>query len=360
MYFHSEQSKKIELTERLSNMSDRYERSHKHDEKCITICETECDHIADEAAAIAAAAADAAEECVETRTRRQEDFSDPVCVDTTQIYDSCRDRDCVSNTRVYISKCDQELVEAATNVKLKRAEIIWVYTNIEPLSFNNGYFSVDMKFYVNVTLEIFSGLCNPTIIHGLSMFDKRVILFGSEGNSKVFKSNSNLGTSCELASCWQNTSLPTVVVEAVEPVALSARIVEPRHHCDCCDCCDCNEECTTTSSCPGGHSRMFPRNICDCFDGDLLVCDDIRRIEVSFGLFSIVRLERDSQLLLDAVDFCIPTQECPSATEENPCSLFNDIRFPIDEFFPPQKGNDDSGSSHCHKHNGCGRNCRCN
>ena len=338
-------------------MSDRYQKSHNNNDKCITICESDCCNAADEAAAAAAAATDAAEEAVETRIRRAAKFCEPVCVDTNQIYDSCRDRDCVSNTRVYISECDQELLESATNVKLKRAEIIWVYTNIEPLSFNNGYFSVDMKFYVNVTLEIFSGLCNPTIIHGLAMFDKRVILFGSEGNSKIFKSNSNLGNSCELANCWQNTCMPTVVVETVEPVALSARIVDPHHCCNC--CCDCDDDCATTANCSENcYSRMFPRSICECFDGDLLVCDNIRHIEVSFGLFSIVRLERDTQLLVEAVDFCIPTQECPSATEENPCNLFNDIRFPIDEFFPPQKTPDCSKHNKCRGCGDCGCGCK--
>ena len=63
--------------------------------------------------------------------------------------------------------------------------------------------------------------------------------------------------------------------------------------------------------------------------------DDLRQVLITYGLFFIVRLERDTQLLVDAVDFCIPTKECPGATKESPCALFNDIRFPIDEFFPP-------------------------
>ena len=295
--------------------------------------------------------ADAAAEACDTVTRRRCEFSDPVCINASQIYDSCRDRDCVVDQRVYVTEADQEIIDNAINVKLKSVDIIWVDTDVEALSFNRGYFSVDIKFFGLVTMEVFCGLCNPTIVHGLTTFDKRIILYGSEGNSKTFSSKFKTGCTTDVVKSWKKINMPTVAVEVVEPVALSARIVEPRHRCDCCDCCEC-DECATTSNCSGGSSRMFPRNICDCFDGELLVCDDIRHIEVSFGLFSIVRLERDSQLLLDAVDFCIPTQECPSATESNPCELFNGIRFPIDEFFPPQRRNTEDDSTCC----GCGCN----
>lgn len=323
-------------------MSDRYQKGRNNNEKCITICDTDCN-----------TSADAASEAAETQTRRNCDFDTPVCVDTSQIYDSCRDRDCVANTRVYTLESDQDIIEAATNVKLKKAEIIWVYTNIEPLPFNNGYFSVDMKFYVNTTLEVFSGFCNPTVINGLAMFDKRVILYGSEGNSKIFKSNTNTGSSTELASSWRNTSMPTVVVETVDPIALSANIVEA----DKCCCTETDETQATANYCEDDCLQRFPSGICEIFDGNLLIGDNIKHLEVSFGLFSIVRLERDTQLLIDAIDFCIPTQECPSATDENPCNLFNNIRFPIDEFFPPQKTTEQSSSGNCCK---CGcMNCNC-
>lgn len=341
-------------------MNDRCERNRRNNtgsDTCFTVCEaTNIDNGEAEAAA-----ADAADEAIETRRRRSSEFAEPVCISTNQVYDSCRDRDCVSNVRVYFTEEGQEIVENAINVKLKRAEIIWVYTNIEPLSFNNGYFSVDLKYFVRVTLEVFCGVCNPTIVYGLTTFDKRVILFGSEGNSKIFTSNSNCGDSCDIRNSWQNTGLPTVVVETVEPVALSAKIVDDDCCCGCgcehkCDC-DCDSDCDK-SECASVSCGMFPKNICGCFDGDLVVSNECRQVEVSYGLFSIIRLERDTQLLVDAVDFCIPTQECPSATENNPCDLFNDIRFPIDEFFPPQKSNSDRNGTCCQRERGCGCGCR--
>lgn len=207
-------------------MNERNDRRYRVPEKkdnCFVCCPK--DNAADTGAADAVAA-DAKEERTDTRRRRASEFSEPVCINTSQIYDSCRDRDCVADQRVYLTQADQDLINCAINVKLKKAEIIWVYTDVEPLSFNRGYFSVDLKFFVCVTLEVFCGVCNPTIIHGLTTYDKRVILFGSEGNSKIFSSKFDPDTN-EIAKTWQKTNMPTVAVETVEPVALTARLVEP-------------------------------------------------------------------------------------------------------------------------------------
>ncbi len=311
----------------MSEKNDRRNRSMERQDDCFVCCAA--DGVGDNGEA-AAVLADAMEERGDTRRRRACEFDEPVCINVSQIYDSCRDRDCVADQRVYLTDEGQALLERAINVKLKKAEVIWVFTDVEPLSFQRGYFSVDLKFFVNVTLEVFCGVSNPAIVHGLTTYDKRVILFGSEGNSKQFSSRFNPNENGEVEKSWRKVNMPTVTVEVVEPVALTAKIKEE----DCCDsCCD--------SDCPKPHAyNVFPENICECFDGDLVVDDCARQVLVTYGLFYIVRLERDTQLLVDAVDFCIPTQECSSATEESPCALFNDIRFPIDEFFPPQKKSD--------------------
>ena len=242
--------------------------------------------------------ADAQDECVQTRARRNSEFAEPICINASQIYDSCRDRDCVNEQRVYLTREAQALVDRAINVKFKNAEIIWVFTDIEPLSFNRGYFSVDLKFFVRVTLEVFCGVCNPVIVHGLTTYDKRIILYGSEGNSKSFSSKFNPNENSEIVKTWEKINMPTVTVETVEPVALTARIEE--EEC-CCDCgCGCDEEYS---------GNIFPEYICKCFDEELVTDDCVRKVLVTYGLFFIVRLERDIPLLIDAVDFCIPTRD---------------------------------------------------
>ena len=63
-----------------------------------------------------------------------------------------------------------------------------------------------------------------------------------------------------------------------------------------------------------------------------------KRVFVSLGIFSIIKIERHVQLLIPSYDFCIPQKECVGATDDNPCDLFERIDFPVDEFFPPERG----------------------
>ena len=81
--------------------------------------------------------------------------------------------------------------------------------------------------------------------------------------------------------------------------------------------------------------RSIPECISACFSDSLLFTDTARRWFVTIGQFSIIRLERDTQLLIPAYDYCLPDKECPGGSDDDPCTLFSRIRFPVDEFFPP-------------------------
>ena len=65
-----------------------------------------------------------------------------VCIHTNKVYDSCKEKDCLEDLRVILTRQDQDIVNRAINVKVKKAEVIWVYTDIEPVPFNRGFFSV--------------------------------------------------------------------------------------------------------------------------------------------------------------------------------------------------------------------------
>ena len=83
----------------------------------------------------------------------------------------------------------------------------------------------------------------------------------------------------------------------------------------------------------------MPEFISGCFNGGLSNSDDGRRVYITLGQFSIVRLERDSQLLIPVYDYCMPDKECGGRggadAAEDPCSIFRGIAFPVGEFFPP-------------------------
>ncbi len=113
--------------------------------------------------------------------------------------------------------------------------------------------------------------------------------------------------------------------EVVDPIALGARIVDPADR-GCCCCCGETDV------------NSIPDSICKVFEEDIVDSDDVRKVLVTIGLFTIVRLEREVQLLIPVIDFCIPQDECTVSTESNPCELFEKLHFPVDEFFPPEKG----------------------
>lgn len=108
------------------------------------------------------------------------------------------------------------------------------------------------------------------------------------------------------------------MAEAVDPIILNMKLV------DVCQCRPC--DCSLTE---------IPQAILDCFGDSLTQGGDVHRLYVTLGQFSIIRLERESQLLIPAYDYCVPSKECPGSGEEDPCAIFRKVQFPVDEFFPP-------------------------
>jgi hypothetical protein len=110
------------------------------------------------------------------------------------------------------------------------------------------------------------------------------------------------------------------VVEVVEPVVLGAHIVENCSQCRC--CCSCSD---------------IPLQITDTLCGTLSDhCgeSDGRTLAVTLGLFSVVRLVRPGQLLVQATEYCLPDKECCEPSEEDPCCTFRKMPFPTSEFCP--------------------------
>ena len=245
------------------------------------------------------------------------DYREAVCIHTKKIYDSCRDKDCIEDLRFYPSVCGQEVLDRAVTIKGGKAELLYTYIDVEPVVFNRGFYTVDMRFFYRVTLNAYCSCPRPVEVEGLCVFDKRVILFGSEGSAKIFSSKVRVdGLDRQFL---EQSNMPIAVVEAVDPIVLDAKLV------DCCDhrCCDCD-------------ICEIPGCICQCFGSDLTMGENGRRVFVTLGQFSIVRLERDSQLLMPVLDYCIPEKECSGGCgSEDPCELFSNICFPVGEFFPP-------------------------
>ena len=248
-----------------------------------------------------------------------------ICVDTNRVYDSCADKDCITDLRLYLTDCGQQILEAAATVRPRSAQILNCLVEVEKVPFNKGCYSVDLTFFIKVTLDALTCPSSPCqTLEGLVTFGKKCILYGSDGNVKIFTSRTNYND-CDENMPVSNTN-PKAKVQCVEPIVLNAEI------CRVCDCCN------TMGSC----CDALPPYICSCFEGRF-GCQCEKAVKVTLGIFPIIQLERDVQMLIPAYDFCIPTKEC-SCNTENPCDAFKRISFPVDEFFPPNLKNDDCGT----------------
>ncbi|MCI8501254.1 MAG: hypothetical protein HFJ85_03345 [Oscillospiraceae bacterium] len=251
-------------------------------------------------------------------------FKEAVCIETARIYDSCSAKDCFEDLQVYFPDSAQGIIDAAMSVKSKKASVLNVYMDVEPVAFNKGFYSVDVTFFFKVTVEAFtSPVCAPTEVTGLAVFTKKVILYGSEGNVATFSTDTTVVN--QLDYCGNN--LPTAGIQVVEPIFLSVKLCDRSEM--------CYEPCVS-----------IPAAIAAQFDGDFGTVSPTKAVYVTLGLFSIVNLQRKVQLLVPVYDYCIPQKECCCSTDD-PCEVFRGIKFPVDEFFPPRMCGADKPDCDC-------------
>lgn len=240
--------------------------------------------------------------------------NESVCIDALRVYDSCADKDCLEDLPVFFQQCTQQKIDNACNIRLRDVDVITVYINLEPVPFHRGFYTVEMTFFFEVVLDVFSTPAScPDTVCGLTLFNKKVVLYGSEGNVKIYSSDSDCEDESKFTAPAKN--LPKASVQVAAPIALSAELRE----CPplCMPCC------------------RIPECICKRFGGSFATSDRGKTVYVTIGLFTIVQIERNVQMLIPAYDFCVPEKECV-ASSDNPCELFSRIDFPTDEFFPPK------------------------
>ena len=242
---------------------------------------------------------------------------DAMCIHTRKITDSCRDKDYIEDLRVYLTKGSQAILDTAAGAKVRCAELLYTYIDVEPVAFDRNHYCIDVTFYYRILADAVIGVARPAALYGLAMFTKRAVLCGEESHAHIFRSNTRLG---ELdGTTLHSANLPTAVVEVLDPMVLSSKVR------DVCDCV-CGDN---------GHLQI-PAAIRGCFDEELVLAGDRRRLFVTLGQFSIIRLERDAQLMVPVLDYCIPTKECcdTPGCAEDPCEMFSRIPFPVKQFAP--------------------------
>ncbi len=244
-----------------------------------------------------------------------DDLREALSIHTRKITDSCRDKDCIEDLRVYLTRGSQALLDTATGAKVRCAELIYTYIDVEPVAFDRNHFCVDVTFYYRILADAVIGSARPAALYGLAVFSKRAVLCGEDSHAHIFTSDTRIFEPDGLTRYSSNR--PTAVVEVLDPMVLSSKVREV---------CDIHDETVV----------QIPNYICQMFDDELVLCGDRRRLFVTLGQFSIIRLERDAQLIVPVVDYSLPTKECcdTPGCAEDPCEMFSRIPFPSAQFAP--------------------------
>ena len=241
-----------------------------------------------------------------------------VCVHTDKISDSCLAKDCIEDLQVYLTVPSQQALDCAVSAKARYVELLHVGVHVETVPYSTGYYTVDLTFYYRVIADASAAGGRPTTVTGLAIFSKRLVMFGGETSARSFSSRS--GVSCLCKQAIQAGNVPEAIVEVVDPMILGSRVQEV---------CNCN-------CCPPS-PPVIPEAILGCFEEQLVLDGESKRLLVTIGQFSIARLERSTQLLIPTFDYCIPSKTCKnvgSSNTESPCEVFGQIEFPVDAFFP--------------------------
>ena len=143
-------------------------------------------------------------------------------IHTRKITDSCRDKDCIEDLRVYLTCGSQQLLDSAANVRVRCAELLNTYIDVEPVAFDRNHYCIDITFYYRILADAVVGSCRPTTLYGLSVFSKRAVLCGEDSRAHIFRSDTRLGEPDGITRAYANR--PTAVVEVLDPMVLSSKI----------------------------------------------------------------------------------------------------------------------------------------
>jgi len=219
------------------------------------------------------------------------------CIIANKVYDQCRQQDCIEKL-AYSALAPEEPINPPNNA----AAVIIVpntfhiggifLVNKSPNLLRRGYYDIELKFSFQYELQFRDGSGNPigANVPAASLFNKKVSLFGSTGTDVNVYSDFGGFSNLQVA--------PFVLVEA-NSYPLEATL-------------------GYTIPITSGDNPPVPNSV-----------------NVTIGLFTIIKLFRLVNLVVPSTGFCKP-KKCEEISED-PCEYFNNLKFPFDIFDPPQK-----------------------
>lgn len=230
---------------------------------------------------------------------RNDRFKEAVSIETRRIFDTCSERDFISDLSVTLDE-GYTLTDSMNIVKTRCIDVTNACISVDPVPFKSGYYSVDITYTFKITMDAYESSCNDeyTPLSGTAVWNKRVILYGADGDIKTFTSDEPTAANETDTCCCKIINKPRVTINVVTPIALETKI-------------DCRK---IVSTC--GEEGTYTRGI-----------------YVTIGLFSVISLSRPVSLLIPAYDYCVPGKEC-CKDAESPEDIFCRLEFPTEQFYP--------------------------
>ncbi|AAK80298.1 hypothetical protein BJV85_001543 [Clostridium acetobutylicum] len=220
------------------------------------------------------------------------------CIIANKVYDQCRQQDCIEKlaydnaTGQPINPPDDAAAVVIVPNSFSIGSIILVNKAENP--FRRGYYDIELKFTFLYTLQFRNSVGTViATVPASSIFNKKVTLFGSIGATV------NIFTDLVNSSFSNLQAAPFVLVEA-NGYPLDATLSY------------------TIPVVSSGEAAPVPN-----------------AVNVTIGLFTIIKLFRLVNLIVPSTGFCKP-DVCEEISED-PCEYFNNLEFPFDIFDPPQK-----------------------
>ena len=246
-----------------------------------------------------------------------------VCIIAQKIFDQCRIQKCLTSdvlgparaARNPVPSCNEMLCEgdiivppcnaasvSARDLDLKKIEII----QKQPNPLQDGCWDIELKYVFEYTLEFRrADGCFIGSIDATNSYNLRVTLYGSTG--------ADVTTVTDLFDYSGHSSGGPYCIAEGKALCLAAELVYPCFSGGCgCGCgCGYNDGCC----------------------GDMAMGAPIA-VNVTIGLFTIVKLFRTVNMVVQSLGRCVPESCTSTASPDDPCGNFESMCFPMDMFSP--------------------------
>lgn len=211
------------------------------------------------------------------------------CIVAHKVYDSCRRQSCLTVDDIGVATLEAggaiTVPDDAVSVSIDDVKIKTISIDKRGSKFRAGYWDVDVKYDITYDLTFSEADGSTTTEKALSVYRIKTSMFGSMSSDLAI-----------VTDMFQETNQPSL---AAAPYAwVEANILG--------------------------------------LDAKIVQGVAAKEVQVTLGLFSILKLFRLVHLNVQSKGFCVP-EECKGQGKVDPCQYFSSLDFPIGLFTPPQK-----------------------